>query len=143
VRAVVAALIGIAAASNALHAQASDTSSAPIAASYTEAQAAAGGATYGAICESCHDLGYHTSDKFRTKWSGRSVYDLFTTLRATMPDDNPGGLSNDDYVRVIAYILKLNGVRAGADSLAADSLQMSRMRLALPAADSSKARTPR
>jgi mono/diheme cytochrome c family protein len=100
--------------------------------SYSAAQASSGGAAYQTFCVSCHDDGYHTAAKFQQKWSGRTVYELFTTLRATMPDDNPGGLSSDDYVRVIAYILKQNGVPAGADSLAADSLRMSHMRLTLP-----------
>jgi mono/diheme cytochrome c family protein len=103
---------------------------------YAAEQASGGAATYQAFCISCHDDGYHTAPKFRQKWSGRSVYELFTTLRATMPDDNPGGLSNDDYIRVLAYILKQNGVQPGMDSLAVDSVRMAHMRLTLP--DSSR-----
>ena len=116
---------------SALAAQTADSAAvtAPV---YGVDQANGGAATYQAFCISCHDDGYHTAAKFRQKWSGRSVYELFTTLRATMPDDNPGGLSNDDYIRVIAYILKQNGVRPGTDSLAVDSVRMSRMRLTLP-----------
>ena len=118
-----------------LVAQAADSTSAP---AYTSQQADAGAMAYQTFCLSCHDDGYHTAPKFQHKWTGRSMYELFTTLRATMPDDNPGGLSNDDYLRVIAYILRQNGVAPTADSLAVDSLRMSRMRLVLPA-DSAKA----
>jgi len=112
---------------------AQSTDSTGVTPAYSAGQATVGGSVYGTFCLSCHDDGYHTAAKFQTKWTGHTVYELFTTLRATMPDDNPGGLSNDDYVRVIAYILSQNGVPAGADSLAADSASMSRMRLTLPA----------
>jgi mono/diheme cytochrome c family protein len=116
-------------------AQSTDSTGSP---AYSESQATAGASAYQTFCVSCHDDGYHTAPKFQQKWTGRSVYELFTTLRATMPDDNPGGLTNDDYLRVIAYILRQNGVTATADSLAVDSVRMARMRLVLPA-DSAKA----
>jgi hypothetical protein len=47
-----------------------------------------------------------------------------------MPEDNVGGLTDDEYTRVIAYILKLNGFAAGSDSLKADTLEMKRIRIA-------------
>jgi mono/diheme cytochrome c family protein len=96
---------------------------------FTDDQATRGSASYQAYCESCHEQGYHTSDKFRQKWFGRTVYELFTTLRTTMPDDNPGGLTDEEYARITAYILKLNGFVAGTDSLPADSLRMSLHRI--------------
>ena len=70
-------------------------------------------------------------------------YDLFKTLKTTMPDDNPGSLSDDQYTRVIAYILKLNGFASGTDSLAADSTAMRRLRLTLPADSAQAAKPPR
>jgi hypothetical protein len=38
-----------------------------------------------------------------------------------MPLDNPGGLKDQEYLDVIAYLLKANHAPAGADSLAADT----------------------
>jgi mono/diheme cytochrome c family protein len=94
----------------------------PAAGTYTEEQAAKGEKAYEAYCASCHTTAFHTDEQFRFNWFGRTIYDLFRTLKTTMPDDNPGSLSDDDYTRVIAYILKLNGFAAGSDSLPSDSL---------------------
>ena len=96
----------------------------PATGSYTEDQASRGKIVYESYCASCHTTAFHTDEQFRFNWFGRTVGDLFKTLRTTMPEDNPGGLSDDDYTRVIAYILKLNGFAAGSDSLPADTVVM-------------------
>jgi mono/diheme cytochrome c family protein len=96
---------------------------------YTEAQAARGKVVYESVCAACHTTSFHTDETFRFNWFGRSVLDLFKTLKTTMPEDNPGGLSDDDYARVIAYILKLNGFAAGPDSLPVDSVRMKSIRI--------------
>ena len=96
---------------------------------YTDGQALLGEKAYLTNCASCHETSYHTGEPFRFSWFGRTVYDLFKVLKTTMPDDNVGGLSDDEYARVIAYILKLNGFAAGADSLQADSTFMRRIRI--------------
>ena len=101
----------------------------PAVGAYTEDQAARGDTVYRAVCAACHTTSYHTDEQFRFNWFGRTVYDLFKTLKTTMPEDNPGGLTDDEYARVIAYILKLNGFAAGTDSLAADSTAMRRIRI--------------
>jgi S-disulfanyl-L-cysteine oxidoreductase SoxD len=119
-----------------LAAQAPDTTSRPAAGAYTDDQATRGEQTYQAACASCHTLAYHTDEQFRHNWFGRNVYELFKVLRSTMPEDNPGGLSDEDYARVIAYILKLNGFAAGSDSIPVDSLVMRRIRIGV--ADSSR-----
>jgi mono/diheme cytochrome c family protein len=106
---------------------------------YTELQAARGDTVYRAVCAACHTTSYHTDEQFRFNWFGRTVYDLFKTLKTTMPEDNPGGLTDDEYTRVIAYILKLNGFGAGTDSLAADSTAMRRIRMSQPADSTAKA----
>ena len=69
---------------------------------------------------------------------GRTVYDLFKRLRTTMPDDNPGGLSDEEYARVIAYILKLNGFHPGTDSLSTDTTAMKLIRMKPAAQDTTK-----
>jgi S-disulfanyl-L-cysteine oxidoreductase SoxD len=102
---------------------------------YTEVQASRGDTVYRAVCAACHTTSYHTDEQFRSNWFGRTVYELFKTLKTTMPDDNPGGLTDDEYVRVIAYILKLNGFAAGTDSLAADTTAMRHIRIS-PSIDS-------
>jgi mono/diheme cytochrome c family protein len=102
---------------------------------FTEDQASRGKLVYESYCAACHTTSFHTDEQFRFNWFGRTVADLFKTLKTTMPEDNPGGLSDDDYTRVIAYILKLNGFPAGTDSLAADSVQMKAIRIRAATAD--------
>ena len=105
---------------------------------FTEDQAERGKKTYDSVCASCHETSYHTDDQFRFNWFGRTVYDLFKILKTTMPEDNPGGLSDEEYTRVIAYILKLNGFQAGSDSLPSDSLVTKSIRLRPAPTDSVK-----
>jgi mono/diheme cytochrome c family protein len=104
---------------------------------YTEEQAARGDTVFKRTCASCHDLNFHKDEQFRMNWFGRNVWDFFKILKTTMPEDNIGGLTDDEYTRVIAYIFKLNGFPAGADSLKADSLEMRRIRIGA-ATDSTK-----
>jgi len=96
---------------------------------YKEAQAISGDSLFQRNCVSCHTPQFHADEQFRMNWLGRTVYDLFKLLKTTMPEDNIGGMSDDDYTRVIAYILKLNGFPAGTDSLSADSLAQKRIRI--------------
>ena len=113
-----------------LAAQSADTTMKPASAGvYTEIQAARGDTAFQKYCLSCHTPTFHADQQFRMNWIGRSVWDLFKILKTTMPEDNIGGLSDDEYTRVIAYILKLNGFPAGADSLKADSLEQKRIRI--------------
>jgi len=84
---------------------------------YTTTQAAAGEELFGQICGNCHSPSQFHGSAFLKYWSGRPVYELFDQLRVTMPLDNPGGLSSDQYASVIAYILKLNDYPAGEEAL--------------------------
>ena len=105
---------------------------------YTEDQATRGETVYKNVCASCHTTSYHTDEQFRFNWFGRTIYELFKVLKTTMPEDNPGGLSDDEYTRVIAYILKLNGFQAGTDSLTADTLSLKLIRIRPVAVDTVK-----
>ena len=96
---------------------------------YTEIQAARGDTLFQKFCLSCHTPTFHADQQFKMNWIGRPVFELFKILKTTMPEDNIGALSDDEYTRVIAYILKLNGFPAGADSLKADSLEQKRIKI--------------
>ena len=114
----------------------------PTAGFFSADQAARGEGVFKAFCATCHEPTFHSGDAFRSSWYGRTLLDYFRNVKATMPQDNPGGLSDDDYVRVITYMLKLNGFRAGADSLKADTVELGRIRMAAPPHDSATARRP-
>ena len=121
-----------------LVAQTNGSSERPAAGTYSDAQAALGEKAYQMYCASCHATSFHTDEQFRMNWFGRTVFDLFKILKTTMPEDNVGGLTDDDYTRVIAYILKLNGFAPGTDSLKADTLELKRIRIAAAVTDTAK-----
>jgi len=87
---------------------------------FTEEQATRGDTEHQNNCTSCHGTEKYTGDAFSKNWIGRTVFDLFDQLKTTMPDDNPGGLSAQQYKDIVAYILKANGMPAGTDSLPSD-----------------------
>ena len=63
--------------------------------------------------------------------------DLVST---TMPQDNPGGLTQAQYLDVTAYVLQLGGFASGGVALRADTATLRHVRLAIkPARDSVKA----
>ena len=104
---------------------------------YSEDQAARGKTAFETYCASCHAPSDYAGEQFRMNWFGRKVSDLFRTLKTTMPEDNIGGLADDEYTRVIAYILKLNGFPSGKDSLPSDSTLTREIRIG-PADSSAK-----
>jgi cytochrome c553 len=87
---------------------------------YTEEQASRGSNEHSTNCTSCHGTEKYTGEAWTKNWVGRTVFDLFDQLKTTMPDDNPGGLSAQQYKDIVAYILKINGMPSGTDSLPGD-----------------------
>lgn len=101
----------------------------PVSGSFSADQVAKGELVFKATCSACHEPTFHTGENFMFSWKGRTLADYFKTVKTTMPEDNPAGLPDDDYVRVIAYIMKLNGYAPGADSLTSDTLHLKRIRI--------------
>lgn len=84
---------------------------------YAEAQAERGQTTFSEVCANCHSSGQFAGSAFQSMWAGRNVRSLFRLLRTTMPYDNPGGLTRDEYAAIIAYILEVNGYPPGPSEL--------------------------
>lgn len=99
---------------------------------YTEEQAVRGDKVFTSVCLSCHTRRDVSGPDFRLKWNGQTAFDLFDLVQTTMPDSAPGSLSRDEYADVTAYMMKLNGVRAGTTPLPLDSM-MRRIKLDIPA----------
>lgn len=95
---------------------------------YADEQATQGKDVYAGQCVSCHS-GDHIGGQFRRHWAGKPLSNLYSLIVETMPQDNPGSLSREDYVRVIAYLLKANGMPAGETPLPTDSLALAKIRL--------------
>lgn len=57
---------------------------------------------------------------FLRDWDGRTLAALFEYARTTMPIRNPGQLSDQQYIDVIAYMLSYDDIPAGSDKLEPD-----------------------
>jgi mono/diheme cytochrome c family protein len=82
---------------------------------YTEAQAEVGEQLYAGNCILCHDKKY-----FRPvlqRWEGQPIAVLFTVMSTSMPETNPGLLTEKEYVDILAYILSLSRYEPGATEL--------------------------
>jgi quinoprotein glucose dehydrogenase len=98
---------------------------------YTAEQAQRGQAAYTGPCDRCH--GYKldgaaddpdmlpappvAGPKFLRNWNGRSLAALFEYLRAAMPANNPGYLSDAEVADIVAYMLFASGMPAGGEEL--------------------------
>lgn len=99
-------------------------------ASYHPDEARRGRGVFERACRQCHTVETSTApaivgdpiplvgSSFVAKW--RTVGDLFSKTRSTMPADAVGRLSIGDTLDVVAFMLQVNGVRAGRTSLSAD-----------------------
>jgi len=82
---------------------------------YTEDQADVGETLYKEHCLLCHDKKY-----FRPvlkRWEGQPLSIMFTVMSTSMPESNPGFLSQKEYVDILAYILSLSRYAAGDTEL--------------------------
>ena len=78
---------------------------------YSKAQAKVGEKLYADNCLLCHDKKY-----FRPvlkRWEGQTLSILFTVMSTSMPESNPGFLSEKEYVDILAYILSLSRYAPG------------------------------
>lgn len=96
---------------------------------YTMAQATKGSDVFAAYCKTCHTPTVHSGPPFRAKWFGRALSDLYSYIRREMPKNEPGSMSDADYARALAYLLRINGMPPGNVPLAADSTTLHRIRL--------------
>ncbi len=104
------------------------TSTSTSAGVYTAQQAVAGKEVFVAQCTGCHTSASHTGPAFAIKWMGRPLSELFGYVSERMPKATPGSLSEDEYVMVIAYVLKINGMPAGKTELSGDPAVLNTIR---------------
>src|SRR5262245_16938385 len=98
---------------------------------FTEAQAAAGRASYLANCAGCHlpDLRGANEARplvgpdFMRTWTGRTTQELVAFLGVAMPPPPaaPGSLGPQTYVNLTAFLLEANGATPGTGELTAAS----------------------
>jgi S-disulfanyl-L-cysteine oxidoreductase SoxD len=109
---------------------------------YTEEQAAHGGQLFQQSCALCHGanlggLGEAPAligAQFIGDFNGLTVGDLFERIRTTMPLNNPGGLTREEYAAILAFMLKSNGFKAGPRDLYSRTEFLNTIRFEPPAA---------
>ena len=89
---------------------------------YTTAQAERGHVAYETRCSQCHEGleadGPGLMEKaFLDRWREDTLEPLFTFIKTTMPGNNPGGLDDQAYADVLAFLLEANGLPAGRREL--------------------------
>lgn len=85
---------------------------------YTGAQAERGLALYKSQCASCHAPNRFTDDLFYTSFAGKPLWEMFDVISDTMPEDKPNSMQPEEYVDIMAYLLKLNDFPTGEAELA-------------------------
>jgi mono/diheme cytochrome c family protein len=107
---------------------------------FTEAQAERGQAVYSGACGLCHGRRLNGAPddpdmrstpplaraRFLRVWEGRSLATLFEYTRATMPENNPASLTDQEYVDIIAYMLSVGGMPVGDDDIRPDPQSLAR-----------------
>ena len=93
---------------------------------YVSDQASKGAGLYETSCAECHGPeleGGETAPAlagpdFRWAWNGRSVGELFESIRISMPEGRPRSMTRTEKASVLAFMLSENGFPAGAAELA-------------------------
>jgi mono/diheme cytochrome c family protein len=100
---------------------------------FSAAQAARGEQVFNQTCGACHAADVFIGQQFVDNWGDRRVGDFYSLVRTTMPVDNPGGLKDEDYLDVTAYLLKVNHAPPppAAESLSTDTTILRGRRIAV------------
>jgi len=106
---------------------------------FTNEQAQRGQTVYIARCASCHTetlIGRPPAPALRgagfmSKWRGKTVRDLYSRIRTTMPNDAPGSLSRGETLDLVAYFFQANGLPEGVAELAGSAAELQKIRITL------------
>jgi mono/diheme cytochrome c family protein len=120
---------------------AQETTSSALDGVYTLAQALQGAEAFAQHCAVCHGASLGgvgeapalIGAQFISDFNGLTLGDLFERIRTTMPMNNPGGLSRDQYSDILAFVLKSNGFPAGPRELYKRSEYLNVIRFDAPA----------
>ena len=96
---------------------------------YTAAQAARGKAVFEAKCTGCHEPSRFTGETFFESFNNKPMKELWDIASGTMPEDNPGGLKQQEYADIMAYFLELNEFKPGDAELPADAAAMAAIKI--------------
>jgi hypothetical protein len=91
---------------------------------YTESQATRGEAAYATNCARCHGSNLESFSGpplkgalFIDRWREFELNVLFDVIEESMPKDQPGSLTEDQYLDITSHILRANGIPSGSKEL--------------------------
>ena len=103
---------------------------------FSAAQADRGRSVYSRVCAECHTRSeFSREEGVQGNWQGRTFFSVFQEIRSSMPDDNPAGLPRQDYIDVLAYLLRQYGYPAGESELPPTDEGMQAIRIVAPPND--------
>lgn len=113
---------------------------------YTSAQAARGQAVFKDQCVICHgetlkgSLGPPLAgDEFIAVWGNQPLSDLVNRIQQTMPENDPGKLTRQQAVDLVAHILQVGEFPAGRAELGSDEAGLKGITFPAPAPRAGKA----
>jgi S-disulfanyl-L-cysteine oxidoreductase SoxD len=89
---------------------------------YTSSQADRGESAFAGTCTGCHQSGFQ-GQRFIDHWREGKLSNLYSFISTSMPPGNKTPLDAQDYVDIVAYILKSNKFPAGNAELTADATE--------------------
>ena len=98
---------------------------------YSTEQADRGKDVYMGTCRSCHTAAFFTGPNFENHWKGKALSDLYTYVATKMPGNDPGSLSSDAVADVLAFMLQVNKLPAGANEIYPEADSLKRFRIAI------------
>jgi mono/diheme cytochrome c family protein len=100
-------------------------------ATYSPVQAERGDTVYARRCARCHARSQFIGQEFVESWNDRRLFDFYALVSSTMPLSAPGSLKEQDYLAILAYLLKANHAAAGPDSLLPDTTALRSRKIAV------------
>ena len=101
---------------------------------YTAEQAARGKVFFEQRCMRCHGENLQggqspplTTDRFLDHWREGALENLFVKISTSMPPGGGDGISQSNYLDIVARILEANAFPAGTQELTADALKTIRI----------------
>ncbi len=90
---------------------------------YSQEQAQRGEQLFGEACLVCHQPEEFADGGYMDGWSGMNVNDMVEFIRSTMPEDNPGRLKRQEYIDIVAFLFRQNGLPAGENEMVRKELK--------------------
>jgi S-disulfanyl-L-cysteine oxidoreductase SoxD len=72
------------------------------------------GACHGDALEGGDEAPPLKGDSFWSEWDRQTARSLYSRVISTMPPDSPGSLDEKDVIDIVAFVVRQNGVPAGA-----------------------------